>query len=46
MSKLRLSMTPQAQRARIEKLLRGIWSLLVMILGVLTFGIGVFFGTP
>ncbi|KKL76484.1 hypothetical protein LCGC14_2044450 [marine sediment metagenome] len=44
MSKPRLIMTPQAQRARIEKLLKDIFRLLALILGALTFGIGASLG--
>lgn len=39
-----LIMTPSAQRARIEKLLRDAVRLLTLILGALAFGIGVLFG--
>ena len=39
-----LIMTPQAQRARIEKLLRDIRGVLSVILGVLAFLTGVIFG--
>ena len=39
-----VNMTPQAQRERIEKLLKDIWGVLCLIFGALTFGIGVLFG--
>jgi len=37
-------MTPQAQRARIEKLLIDTVRLLTLILGAVAFGIGIFWG--
>ncbi len=39
-----VNMTPQAQRARIEKLLRDTVRLLTIIFCAIAFGIGVFWG--